>query len=214
MKASVLINGIPFRGKDLTGQKFNRLTVITLARVNKVPTGTIIFWRCQCECLEGPPIEVEAGKLKSGHTRSCGCYQVLRATQVKTTHGCTRGPNGRPLPIYKTWQAMTDRCSNPNHSGWYLYGAIGIRVCGRWKEFSGFKKDMGPTWKLGLTLDRINPFGPYAPHNCRWATPKAQSVNRRSDYLASLLLDENKVSVAVKLARWYQRKRLAAKIIV
>jgi hypothetical protein len=31
----------------------------------------------------------------------------------------------------------------------------------------------------GRTLDRINPYGNYHPSNCRWATYREQTLNRR-----------------------------------
>ena len=55
---------------DLTGKKFNRLTVINRVKNNKKMTK----WLCKCEC--GNFIEVQAGNLKNGHTKSCGCYFV------------------------------------------------------------------------------------------------------------------------------------------
>ena len=57
------------RIKDLTGQKFGRLTVIErdmndLAKRSK--------WICRCDC--GNICSVYGCHLKSGQTTSCGCY--------------------------------------------------------------------------------------------------------------------------------------------
>lgn len=57
--------------KDLTGQRFGRLTV--LKRVPDPGNGSTprVFWECQCDC--GKTVSVRAGALVSGNTTSCGC---------------------------------------------------------------------------------------------------------------------------------------------
>lgn len=57
--------------KDLTGQKFNRLTV--LYEDHKV--GKIHYWKCKCDC--GNETVVVGSALTSGHTKSCGCAHKL-----------------------------------------------------------------------------------------------------------------------------------------
>ena len=67
--------------KDLTGQKFGRLTVIKRGEdyIGKNGRKTIRWW-CLCDCqLELPEDERElkliiGDNLRSGHTTSCGCY--------------------------------------------------------------------------------------------------------------------------------------------
>lgn len=54
--------------KDLTGQKFGRLTVIELAGKNNYNQA---IWLCECEC--GEKTEVFAGNLRRNRTKSCGC---------------------------------------------------------------------------------------------------------------------------------------------
>lgn len=47
------------------------------------------------------------------------------------------------LPIYLNWQTMIQRCENPKHPKYPIYGARGITVCERWKVFENFYADMG-----------------------------------------------------------------------
>ena len=55
--------------KDLTGQKFNRLTVLELGERN---SSGQIQWKCKCDC--GNIVLVTTTYLKTGHTKSCGCF--------------------------------------------------------------------------------------------------------------------------------------------
>lgn len=54
--------------RDLTGQKFGRLTAITPTDQRK--SGCVV-WECDCEC--GNKTYVALRDLKSGNTKSCGC---------------------------------------------------------------------------------------------------------------------------------------------
>lgn len=93
-------------------------------------------------------------------------------------------------PFYRTWHSMKERCQNKNSTGWKYYGARGITVCREWQDFETFKQDMFATWVKGLQIDRIDNSLGYFPKNCRWATPKENTRNRRSLKLSVALAEE------------------------
>lgn len=62
--------------EDLTGKRFNKLTVIgrVESRYDKA------HWLCRCDC--GNETVVSTSGLRSGHTQSCGCYQDETASNT------------------------------------------------------------------------------------------------------------------------------------
>lgn len=85
-------------------------------------------------------------------------------------------------PTYKSWVGMIQRCTNPNDPSYNRYGAIGITVCDRWKDFRLFFEDLGERPKY-TSLDRINNEKGYEPGNCVWATSYEQNNNKRTNKL-------------------------------
>lgn len=102
---------------------------------------------------------------------------LKRIREASLTHGHTAGK--KASRTFNSWRAMIGRCLNPNAFKYSAYGARGVKVCDRWREFSNFLADMGERPE-GKTIDRWpDPAGNYEPINCRWATPKEQRLNQR-----------------------------------
>ena len=146
--------------KDLAGVRFGRL--VAIERGPNDPKGRTV-WKCRCDC--GNEKYILATSLTQGLTKSCGCLR----------HGL------RHTRLYTIWTHMQQRCENPNHNRYHLYGGRGISICPEWRnDFCTFYNwAMQHGYEETLTIDRINPDGNYEPQNCRWATVSEQNRNRR-----------------------------------
>lgn len=161
------------RGGNLTGLEFGRWTVVSRVASRATSSGTKAMYTCRCAC--GQKRNVLAQALRSGNSKSCGCLKNEMAADLgrsQATHGHSR--EGGWSLTYKTWASMMNRVKcDPR------YLALGIQVCERWKLFDNFLSDMGERLSVNLSIDRINNELGYEPGNCRWATIKEQSDNRR-----------------------------------
>lgn len=140
-------------------------------------------WECRCYgCFR--IVLVRSQSLLSGTSKSCGCSSI--------THGLCRGGKSRE---YKSWVQIKGRTLNPKNEAYADYGGRGITICARWREsFAAFLQDVGKR-PFKTSIERIDNNAGYTcgkcdectakqwTANCRWATPKQQCNNRRSNVL-------------------------------
>jgi hypothetical protein len=164
----VILCGMPQR-INLVGLRFGRLVVLKIAQYENRKR----YWHCRCDC--GTEKTIVGDSLRGGLTRSCGCLTRDLNIVRQTTHGKTHAS------IYGVWKSMRLRCDAPTNRAYKNYGGRGIKVCDRWRTFENFLADMGEP-PPGLTIERVDNDGDYAPGNCRWASYREQSRNRQKTY--------------------------------
>lgn len=124
------------------------------------------LYKCHC----GKEFETQTRDVKSGRVKSCGCEKIHYKHRLSRHR------------LYGTWNQMIKRCCNEKNDNYNNYGGKGITVCERWLNIENFINDMYPSFKEGLTLDRIDVNGNYEKSNCRWADKYIQAQNTRKIY--------------------------------
>ena len=114
---------------DLTGQKFNRLTVVEKVGIDRYRS---YLWRCKCDC--GNEIVVVGRHIKSGHTKSCGCFQKEQASIAYTGKPRTEETK-RKISIAKVGKQLSEE-----HKRKLSIAHIGIQAGSN-----------SPSWKGGIT---------------------------------------------------------------
>jgi len=172
--------------KDLVGSKYGKLTVVGYSHREKANTKKIQYrhyWKCNCSC--GVSKIMNGSSLKSGNSKSCGCF----SRAYRTKHGFLVGlhkENSREIPrFYNIWKGIKQRCTDKNCDNYKRYGGVGIGICKEWINFSCFMEDMYDSYishheefgEKDTSIDRIDNDKGYCKENCRWATCKEQSNN-------------------------------------
>lgn len=162
---------------NATGLTFGEITVV-IRDICKA--GNQAFWICRCAC--GAYLSTTITKLKSGHTKSCGCRRVPIVSITNRKHGLSH-----THPLWHVWTGMRRRCLSETDEAYDRYGGRGITLCARWDVgedgkhgFECFIEDMGPRPTASHSIDRKDNDAGYFPGNCRWATDKDQARNRRT----------------------------------
>lgn len=198
---------------NLSGKRYGKLTVQKLLYSKKQNDGKHYshYYLCRCDC--GNEKIVVNSNLLTGNTQSCGCLKKEKPNHKK--HNLSKHK------LYRVYKTMINRCYNPKNISFKIYGKRGIAVCKEWQQdfmiFYNWAINAG--YKEGLSIDRIDVNGNYEPTNCRWATTKEQSNNRRTNRFISYKgethtisqweritgIDHRKISARLKLGWEIQR---------
>lgn len=157
--------------KPEIGRRYHHLTAIGPVEGNK----KLFVFRCDC----GVEKEIDGYHVVNGLTITCGSceYHLKFMSDRNKTHGLSN------TKFYEQYRGMLKRCYDPNAINYRDYGGRGIRVCEEWRTDAKAFYDwaIAHGWSEGLSLDRIDNDGDYCPENCRWATVKEQSHNKRNN---------------------------------
>lgn len=145
-------------------------------------------WVCKCN-LCGSYFVTTGKGLRTGKTKSCGCLVSKKCAERNTTHGII-GTAEHGLRLAKVHIDMIRRCYNKNREEYSDYGARGIYIVPEWYtpnvvgnpgfvNFYHWMIDHG--YHRGLSIDRIDNDGPYAPWNCRLVGVDVQARNKRNN---------------------------------
>ena len=147
------------------GVKFNMLKNLGVSHRDN---GVFYNWLCDCGNIK----KIGGYPVKTGGTKSCGCFRESIIGHEFGNHGMTHTKE------YEVWTAMKNRTKNPHKSTRRWYYDKGIKVSEDWVvSFENFYRDMGECPE-GFSIDRINPDGNYCKENCRWANAQLQAMNR------------------------------------
>lgn len=159
---------------EMVGKKFGRLTIISYPGNKVYPKGFVApMVLAKCEC--GSTHLYIATKIRTGYSKSCGCFQLENSVKLHTKHGQKSTQHGnRGTIIYSRWRSMFDRVRSDKR---YAH----VKIDDRWKGDDGFVNfcnDIGPMPTPKHTVDRYPIIrGNYEPGNVRWATMREQMQN-------------------------------------
>lgn len=149
-----------------------RLTYLEDCGRIKYPKSTVILIKCRCLC--GNEIVVRKPHFINNHTKSCGCLNKEKTSQINKTHGLSNSST------YGSWMSMIQRCTNKKMIYFNRYGGRGIKICDSWLKFDNFLLDMGIKPNDDYQLDRIDNNGNYEKNNCKWSS-RLENCNNKNN---------------------------------
>jgi len=158
-------------------QKVGRLVLDIIEQVyyQKNRIKNVGHFTCDCGNRVSFPVA------QFGNKTSCGCKEKDRIHRKCKTS------------IYNIWTNIKTRCNCETYKQYPDYGGRGIKMCGGFKKFLYFESFMGERPSNRHSIDRIDNDGWYCCGECedclingriknvRWATPKEQSENKRTN---------------------------------
>ena len=160
------------------GTKCFRLSVLEQVMIERNGKN-VKYFKCRCEC--GVEKLVHGDGIRKRRIKSCGCWKKeVDASKAKNMGQANYKHGMSHSRIYKIWDGMIQRCTNPNMKDFKHYGGRGITVDPSWFEFTAFYEDMAEGYQFDLTIERVDVNGNYEKSNCTWIPMSEQASNKRS----------------------------------
>lgn len=164
-------------------------------RYNKPHTAIYSMFEC--------PVCKKEYELKRTRGTRQKCCKDCRG-ELNKTHGKTNSK------LYTVWQAMLQRCNNPNNKKYHIYGGKGVIVCDKWQTFEGFYEDNHSLYQDGLTIDRKDSNGNYCPENVRWIShSKNSSETTKRKPVIQYRISLVPIKSLIEVRQWESAKQAA-----
>jgi hypothetical protein len=153
--------------KDLTGQTFGRLVVIRRANNRVRPSGTsAVYYECKCQC--GTTKDISSNSLRTGDSKSCGCYHRDRLKNQPSRHRGEQGAFSQKL-MFKRYQESAALKKQGFHLSWEQFKHLTERPCYYCGDAAGnvygAKRGEWSAFK-GNGVDRFDNNKGYTAENC------------------------------------------------
>jgi hypothetical protein len=169
--------------RNLFGQKFGKLTVLSYSGRRKPNNKCEGSWLCQCEC--GKQTIVNTYNLINGHTKSCGCskhrtaYNNKGYGEISGLYWChlQAGAKSRNINMYITkeeaWELFIQQNRKCALTGVELTHDKYMGKLGAQKLNIILKNNL---LRGNASLDRIDSSKPYTKDNCQWIDKHLQKL--------------------------------------
>jgi len=178
--------GIPT--KDITGQKFGKLTVVDFGGIDPDSLDLKkhrLLWNCVCSC--GRKIAIRGYSLTRADrpTRSCGCmapggYKPKKPKEIKFKAKVTPKPVRIALAVSKSNELTLDQTNHCKAEYLRIVSLVdsdslfwlSVDILPAWRDNSQnfldwISKELPPT-VVGSRLTRISRYGDFSPGNIKW----------------------------------------------
>lgn len=197
--------------KELNDKYLKDKAISVIVRTD-IPTGNrnkdkLLLWRCLCGNMK----LFKKSRILEWRINTCGCrigYGELQGRSPRDTYDISspkRSPTKWFPRLRAIYKGMFYRCYNTEHTWYENYGMRWIRVDDEWFSYERFLKDMWPV-PAWLTLERIDNDKNYGPGNCRWATIREQSRNKRSNISYEGIIMKDWADIMGVGYKWLKKK--------
>ena len=164
----------------MTGQKFGRLTAIRRVENDRFSHSQ---WECLCDC--GNTTIVKTSRLRSSHTRSCGCL-AIDLSRERNKKAKSEAAFNSLLAIYKARAKRRGVAFSLNKTFFRQQTQMPCHYCGRLPEMVQ-NRNHGNGGYVYNGLDRVDPCRGYTKDN---VVPCCRYCNRaKNDFTAEEFKD-------------------------